>query len=363
MKQPTKKPSLRDLCLNSLGEYFLATNPSYNYVDYQQERIVPAIEGLEAGGYERLMIFIAAGHAKTDIGTKSFIPWYMGRNPGHNVILFCHTAPLAKDFGSDIRNRMTKNEAHAAVFPNLKIDTSNHASDFFRTNQGGAFYAFGMDGGASGRRGDLVVIEDPIRDLQDALSETVQHVLYNTYKAVIKDRLRPGGKILFIMTRWAVRDMAARILEDEGRRWKVLALKAQEEEPDGPYLWESHFGRERYAEAKQDTYIWNAKWQQNPTPLMNQSFKLEWLKFYLPEGRPTEYHEDGSIKAQAAAVEKMFRLNTYIFVDPALGKGSQHDRTCILVPGCSFGDLVCGVIARPQAGFPKLQNAANQPEK
>ena len=226
---------------------------------------------------------------------------------------------------------MTRNEAHRQVFPDLRVDTSNHANDFFRTNQGGAFYAFGMDGGASGRRGDLVVIEDPIRNLQDALSETVQHELYNIYKGVIKDRLRPGGKILFIMTRWAVRDLAARILEDEGRKWKVLVIPAQIQEPDGPYLWESHFGRDRYQEAKQDTYLWNAKWQQNPTPLMNQSFKLEWLRFYLPEGHPPEFYEDGSPKSISVATEKMFRLNTYIFVDPALGKGAQHDRTCILV--------------------------------
>ena len=148
---------LRDRCKDSLGDYYLALNPSYDYVPFQQERIVPVLEGVECGDIDRLMIFMPAGHAKTQMATKAFIPWYLGRNPKENVILLCHTQPLAKDFGSDIRNTMTKNEAHRQVFPDIRVDSSNHASDFFKLNKGGAFYAFGMDGGMTGRRADLIM--------------------------------------------------------------------------------------------------------------------------------------------------------------------------------------------------------------
>lgn len=347
---PTKpQPSndkLRALCENSLGNFYLAINPGYGYVPYQQERIIPAIESLIAGDFDRLMLFVPAGHAKTDIGTKALIPWYLGKNPHHNAMLLTHTYPLAKDFGSAIRNTMSRNPVHLQVFPKCRVDNSNRAADFFKTSQGNSFYAFGMDGGATGRRVDLMVMEDVIKDLAEGLSETIQHGLHQTYKAVLKDRLRPGGKILFIMTRWAVRDIAARILEEEGKRWKVLMLKAQEPDPDkcegcrekqnphdctAPYLWESHFGKGRYEEAKADGYIWEAKWQQMPAPFQAQPFLQKWLRFYLPEGAKTEFDEEGNKIAEPADFGKLVKFNTYIFVDPALGKESRHDRTCILV--------------------------------
>lgn len=306
--------SLRDQCFNDFGAYYLALNPSYEYVAFQQERIIPVLEGVECGDYDRLMIFMPAGHAKTDIATKAFIPWYLGRNPTENAILLCHTMPLAKDYGSHIRRVIASNEIHRQIFPEVKISSTNHANDFFMLNKGGAFYAFGMEGGITGRRANLLLIDDPIKSLEDALSDLAQTNLYNTYKAVVKDRLRPHGKIVLVVTRWATRDLAARILADEGEDWKVLVLKAQEEEPDGPYLWEEYYGKKRYEDAKKDAFIWNAKWQQMPEPRLIQGFSPEWLHFYTPQD-----------------LEKISRYNAYIFVDPAMGKTAAHDRTAMLV--------------------------------
>ena len=305
---------LRELCYNSLGETYLALNPNYEYVPFQQERIVPVLEGVECGDYDRLMIFMPAGHAKTDIATKAFIPWYLGRNPSENAILLCHTMPLAKDYGSHIRRVVATNEIFRQIFPDVKISSTNHANDFFMLNKGGAFYAFGMEGGITGRRANLLLIDDPIKSLEDALSDLAQTGLYNQYKAVVKDRLRPHGKIVLVVTRWATRDLAARILADEGEDWKVLVLKAQEDEPNGPYLWQEYYGKKRYEDAKKDPFIWNAKWQQMPEPRLIQGFSPEWLHFYTPQD-----------------LEKISRYNAYIFVDPAMGKTAAHDRTAILV--------------------------------
>jgi len=301
------------LCHDSLGEMYLALNPGYEYVPYQQERIVPVLKRVECGDIKRLMLFMPAGHAKSEICTKTFMPWFLGRNPKKNLILLTHTDPLAKDFGSHIRNTMSTSPVFHLAFPDVKIDPSNHAGNFFRTIQGGAFYSFGMDGGYTGRRADGIVIDDPIKNLEEALSETTQHMLYETYKGVVKDRLRPHGWLVMVVTRWAPRDLAGRILEDEGKKWSVLVLKAQDK-PDGPYLWEEFYGRDWYEEHKADSYIWNAKWQQEPVPRITQGFNEEWLCFYKPDD-----------------LDKIYRYNTYILCDPALGKDQAHDRTCILV--------------------------------
>jgi len=335
-----KTNSLRDLCYDDLGTYYLALHPNYDYVPFQQERIVPVLEGVECGDVERLMVFLPSGHSKSDLITKTLVPWFLGRNPGKNVILLTHTDPLAKDFGSDIRNTMSTNTNHLAIFPNCRIDNRNHAGNFFRTSQGNAFYAFGMDGGVTGRRADLIIIDDPHKSIEEALSDLAGNTLYSIYKGVIKDRLRPGGAIVLAMTRWAVRDLAGRILEEEAARWKVLVLKAEEDnaegQPSGHYLWESFFGRDRYEEAKQDSYIWNAKWQQTPAPQLTQGFDEDWLRFYIPDDRKPEYRTNpdgtpGPMIAMPTSYEKLLKFNNYVLVDPAMGKDAAHDRSCILV--------------------------------
>lgn len=343
---------LRQLCYNSLGETYLALNPGWEYVDFQQETIIPALEALEAGELERLALFLPAGHSKSEIATKTFIPWYLGRNPQKNVILITHTDTLAKDYGSHVRDTVAQNPTYQKIFPDLKINSSNRASNFFRTSQGNSFYAFGMDGGVNGRRGDLLVIDDPVRSMSDALSDTVQTALYQTYSAVLKDRMRPGFKMVLVMTRWAMRDFAGRVLEAEGKRWHVLAIPAQPANPlkcegcaaeaenhdcQAPFLWESFYPRERYLEAREDVFVWNAKWQQSPKPALEQGFEENWLRFYVPKydsqgrERKIEYREDGSILSQP--VESFARMNTYMFVDPAMGKSAAHDRTCVLIFG------------------------------
>jgi len=312
------------------------------------------------------MIFMPSRHSKSEIATKAFIPWYLGRNPNRNVILLCHTQPLANDFGGHIRSLMERNERHRYVFPALRVDSATHAKDFFRTNQNNAFYAFGINAGVPGRGGDLIDIDDPIPTMEAAHSEQMQHELYETYKGVIKQRLQAHGKILLTTTRWAPRDLAGRILEEEGGSWKVLVLRAQTQlsrcpdpaECDCPYLWEEFLGRKRYEEAKQDTYIWEAMWQQNPRPRLNQGFLEEWLRFWLPKGAKPIYKDDpaGGPPVQIGYPvdhDRLYRYNSYIFVDPAMGKSAAHDRTCILVlvagpEGRIF--LVDAVLERLDAG-------------
>lgn len=330
-------------CRDHLGAYYLGINPGWRYVRYQQEIIIPAVEALERGDFNRLMIFISPGHAKTEIATKSLIPWYFGkpRNYRKNVILITRAADLCLAFGGHIRDVMQGDTYHR-VFPNVRIQNATRAKHYFKTTQGQEFMAFGTDGGITGNRADMVVMEDWIGNMQEAQSEDIQRHLYeDIYKAVVKDRLRPQGKMLFIMTRWGTRDVAARILDDEAERWKVLVIPAQEH-AEGcadddtcvcPYLWESHFGRDFYEEFKLgDRQLWQAKWQQSPRPLLNQGFLEVWLRFWLPATAKPMYRDDPSggppmLVGLPTDYRKLYKFNAYIFVDPAMGKEAAHDRT------------------------------------
>src|SRR5215469_6345931 len=162
-----------------LGSYFLAINPGYKYVAYQQKQIIPAVEALERGDFDRLMIFLSPGHSKTDIATKALIPWYLGqkRNIAKNVGLITRAADLGLKFGSHIRDVM-KRPLYKRIFPHIDLDPSSRAKDYFKTNQSQEFMAFGVDGGITGNRLDLCVMEDWIGNFQEAHSEDIQSHLY-----------------------------------------------------------------------------------------------------------------------------------------------------------------------------------------
>jgi predicted phage terminase large subunit-like protein len=143
----------------------------------------------------------------------------------------------------------------------------------------------------AGRRADLVVIDDPIRSREDADSETIRDKTWDWYKSDIYTRLKPGGRIVLIQTRWHEDDLAGRLLEDMqagGDKWDVISLPAIAEADDhlgrepGQPLWpewedDEALARKRRAVGPRD---WSALYQQRPAPEDGDYFKAEWLKPY-----------------------------------------------------------------------------------
>ena len=302
---------------DSLGLYYLAVNPGYDYVKYQQEIIIPALEKVERREIEKLMIWLPAGHSKSDIATRAFVPWVMGRKPQENVIVLSYSADLAtKDFGSKIKERMMS-QVHQAVFPLSKISKDSHGANMFRTISGGTFYAMGLDGTIAGKRAGLIVMDDLIKNSTEADSEVTEERIFNTYTSVIKLRLEKNPAMVLCMHRWRVRDIAGRILESEGRvedggEWTVIKIMGEDPPDSGNYLWAEHYGKKKYLNAKKDEEEWESMWQQNPQGSKSLWFKKDWLNFYQcppPAGK----------------------FNTYMIVDPAGSKTKTSDYTSIHV--------------------------------
>jgi hypothetical protein len=295
-----------------LGLYVLAQNPEYKYVHYQQEQIAPALEAVARGEIKRLMIWQHPGSAKSEWSTVHFVPWYLGKNPKHAVMVASYSKPLAATFGHKIKGKM-ESELHLSVFPQSRLSQNTHAHDFFTTQKGGAFYAVGFDGSMTGKRVNLFVMDDPIKNQEEADSESREVFLMSQYETSIKTRLQPGGKIVLSTTRWGMRDFAARILEKEGTveqggDWTVLKIKAEDPPGCGTYLWEEYYGKKHYEDAKRDEDAWSALWQQEPDASSSFWFKEEWLEFY-------------------DVVPPKDKFKIYAFVDPAMSKAKKSDRT------------------------------------
>lgn len=244
----------------------------------------------------------------SDIATRTFAPWYQGKHPKENVMVTSYAADLASDdFGAKIKERFNS-DVHLAVFPESRLTRDSHAKTHFNTISGGTFYSVGFKGGITGKRLNLLVMDDLIKSPADADSEPVQNVLFETYKGVTKDRMRPQGKMVMCMHRWRPRDVAGRILEwdgtaDQGGQWTVLKVPAEDPPGSGKYLWVEHYGKKHYEDIKRDDETWFPKFQQEPAGGSSYWFADRWLNYYDIAPPPGKF-------------------NTYLIVDPA-GKPSK----------------------------------------
>lgn len=264
--------------------------------------LIDKLESVERGEIGRLMVFMPPGSAKSTYCSVMFPAWYVGRNSGKNVITASYSGDLAKRFGRKVRNIVDGPEFRSVFDCGLSKDSA--ARGEWETEDGGEYFACGVDGAVTGRRGDVAIIDDPVKGRHEADSEHVRNIAWEWFKSDLKTRLKPGGAIVIIMTRWHEDDLAGRILPDDwygesgriigydGEEWEVLCLPAEAEENDalgrklGEILWPEYLGHDlKQHKLSQDSRSWSALFQQHPAPDEGTYFKREWFNFYdeLPE--------------------------------------------------------------------------------
>ena len=229
----------------------------------------------DTGG--RLMVQMPPGSGKSIYGSMLFPAWWFTRHPQSSVIMTCHTRELATHFGRGIRNYATEN----ADMLGYGLERDNHAAHRFRTTTGGEFFATGLGGGITGRRADLVLIDDPIKSHSEADSAAHRDYVWNWYRSELTPRLKPGGRIVLIMTRWHMDDLGGR-LEESGEAWDILRLPALAEAADalgrapGAALW-PEWEDAAALDAKRRVVgerVWSALYQQAPRPETGSLFPV-----------------------------------------------------------------------------------------
>jgi predicted phage terminase large subunit-like protein len=245
------------------------------------------LEQVSTGSVDRLAIFMPPGAAKSTYGSILYAPWHLAQHPTHCVIAASHTQELAEKWGRRVRNLISE---HGLVL-GIGLSPDSQAAGRWETSVGGEYFSAGVGGAITGRRADLVVIDDPVRSREDADSELVRDKTWDWYKSDLYTRLKPGGRIVLIQTRWHEDDLAGRLLADMqagGDKWDVISLPALAEENDplgrspGTPLWpewedDEALARKRRAVGPRD---WSALYQQRPAPEEGDYFKAEWLRPY-----------------------------------------------------------------------------------
>ncbi len=260
-----------------------------NYQDAPHHRLIARhLEAVERGEITRLMITMPPRHGKSMLASEFFPAWYMGRNPDHYVVTATYAQELADDFGRKVKNQI-EDSAFQAIFPGVGLaDDSKSAKRFHidgslgglehATTQRGAFYAVGVGGPLTGRGAHLLLIDDPVKNREEAESEVIRKKTKDWYTSTAYTRLMPGGRIVLIQTRWHEDDLAGWLTaEHEHEGWTVLNLPAIDE--DGVALWPEQYPVEALERIKRalPPRDWSALYQQRPTPETGDYFHREWI--------------------------------------------------------------------------------------
>lgn len=244
--------------------------------------LLDRLEAVSRGDIDRLMVLMPPGSAKSTYASILFPAWYMAAHPGHAVIAASHTADLAERFGRRVRNIIAEHEYTL----DLHLSPDNASAGQWSTTAGGEYFAAGVLGAITGRRADLAIIDDPVKSRQEADSETVSERVWEWWKADFSTRLKPGARVVLIMTRWSEHDLGGRLLDDMragGWPWEVLRLPMEAERDDpldralGEPLWPEWFTDQMRGDAKRDPRTWSALYQQSPAPETGSYFLRDWL--------------------------------------------------------------------------------------
>jgi len=252
------------------------------YRTSEHHRIVAEqLERVERGEIDRLMLLMPPRHGKSELASRRFPALYLGRHPERQIACVSASAPLADDFGREVRNLIQSPE-YQALF-DLRLAEDSQARGKWHTKQGGIFYALGIGAQFMGRGADVLLIDDPFASMAEALSELERKNVWDWYTGTAYNRLQPGGAIVLINHRMHEDDLSGRLLAQQasgGDVWHVVELPAIND--DGEALWPDAYPIEALERIRRNSQprFWSALYQQRPAPEEGDYFKVGWLKTY-----------------------------------------------------------------------------------
>lgn len=255
-----------------------------------------------------LMVFMPPGHAKSSIISEAFPAWLLGMYPDSQVILSTYGQEFSETWGRKARDLLMR---YGHIFGRGVRQDSKSVSEWRVNGRRGVMYSVGVGGQTTGKRADFALIDDPIKNQQEAESEVMRENLYRWFQQTLYTRLTPAGAVVLCMTRWHHDDLAGKLLADRdagrGLPWRVLNFPALAEEGDalgravGEPLWPKLYNRERLAEiqATLSDLQWLAMYQQRPTPAQGSTYHRDWFD--------NRYDELPTLDYRIMAVDSAFK--------------------------------------------------------
>lgn len=316
-----------------------------------------------AGESPRLILNMPPRHGKSRLATQEFSAWALGRYPWLEFISTSHTASLQLDFSRTVRG-ILEDQSFKQLFPESRVDPGNRDAAGWRTTAGGGFLPAGVGGAITGRGAHVLVVDDFIKNSQEAQSDTVRNAIAKWYNTTAYSRLAPGGGVLIIATLWHLDDLVGRIEEkmaEGGDQFEIVRYPAIADDdeyrlpsgqivhtpaPDavllrkaGEALHPQRYPLEALERIKKTMSggEWSALYQQSPVSGETS--------YYAAEDIEAVYYDDGELPSD---------LVYYQAWDVAIGRNEENDSTVGLTGGVDAEDTLW-LVDRVKGKFDGLQ--------
>lgn len=232
---------------------------------------------MAAGRRDRLNVFLPPRHGKSLLISQFFPAWFLLVYPWRRVILCSYEADFAAQWGRKVRDVVSQ---WGEVF-GVRVASDSKAADRWEVEgHGGGMQTAGVGGPILGKGADLLVLDDLIKNAQEALSPTHRDKVWEWYASTAYTRLEPGGAVVHVQQRWHTDDFGGRLMKMEPERWDTLTLAALAEPGDplgrvpGEALWPERYPKEELEQRRALAPTWfNAQYQQRPIDLEGGFFK------------------------------------------------------------------------------------------
>lgn len=301
------------------------------------------------GKCQRLIVNMPPRHGKSSLIAQYFAAWYLSLHPRQRIIFASYADGYARQWGAAARDAFYENGA--ALFGATVNPKASAKHWEILTNEdgrgwkpsGGYMLSVGIGAGLTGYGGEVIIVDDPVKDHKEAISPVMRDTVWHWFQSVLMPRLQPDGAVIVVMTRWHHDDLVGRLIKQdedgEGEGWEVLNLPALAEvgeldalgRREGEALWPEAWGADRMEKIRRarGSYIWSALYQGQPTPLTGGLFKSDWFTYYtaIADGdRPAVLlFRVGTILHRV----KLSELTTFATVDLASSTKTSADYTVI----------------------------------
>lgn len=261
-------------------------------------RISLAIAGaLLAGTGFNLIVNIQAQIGKSDFWSKYFPAWVIGTFKDKCIALSSYEASFAQDKGRAVRDLI---EQHGPEVFGITVRQDKRAADNWEIQdletgeyRRGGMVTCGVGGPLTGRPADIGIIDDPIKNNEEAASESHLEKIHDWYQSVFSTRFKEGGVKIVVMTRWSHKDLVARIKDSaktSGEEWVEINLpaiaEADEDWPQwgwrrakGDVVCPDMYSKDTMEKRRKVTlpFWWATMYLQQPYPREGGQFKSSWF--------------------------------------------------------------------------------------
>lgn len=256
------------------------------------------IVDVSTGRCPRLIVTMPPRHGKSELISKYTPAWFLGNFPDKKVMLASYADTFAAQWGRKSRE-LLEEWGPKLWGVRLSVDSKGGQQWEVATKKGGkradgVMVTAGVGGGLTGKGAHLLIIDDPVKNAEEAQSERIREAHHDWWKSTARTRLQAGAGVILVMTRWHEDDLAGRLLMDEvegGDKWEILNLPGLCEDSaidplgreEGDPLWPEFFDVEWMAATKRamGTYWFTAMYQQRPAPADGMLFKRQNFNYYI----------------------------------------------------------------------------------